>query len=203
MFTMTTVKLAKRVAITVAVTMLLGSCLLFVRSSVTTRASAPSDDCDENCRRELSVARAATAQYHQESRAVKDGFFADAECVEAPDLGAMGIHYANPSRTNDTFVDPAAPEILIYEPQANGDRRLVAVEYFAPVIVNGVPWFGPGAPPNGQYNAAPALFGQTFNGPMPGHNPSMPWHYDLHVWIWRNNPAGMFAPFNPKVSCRQ
>ena len=185
-----------------SVTILLGTGLLLVKGSVATRASSSSGDCDEQCQQDLALARAATAQYHQESRGLDDGFFADAECVEVPGLGGMGIHYANPSRTNDLFVDPASPEILLYEPQANGERHLVAVEYFAPVIVNGAPWFGPGPPPNGQYNAAPVLFGQTFNGPMPGHNAFMPWHYDLHVWIWRNNPAGMFAQFNPKVSCQ-
>ena len=26
-------------------------------------------------------------------------------------------------------------------------------------------------------------------------------HYDRHVWIYRENPNGVFAPFNPKVSC--
>jgi hypothetical protein len=26
-------------------------------------------------------------------------------------------------------------------------------------------------------------------------------HYDLHVWTEVANPAGVFAPFNPKVAC--
>lgn len=26
-------------------------------------------------------------------------------------------------------------------------------------------------------------------------------HYDRHVWIYRDNPNGVFAPFNPKVTC--
>jgi hypothetical protein len=26
-------------------------------------------------------------------------------------------------------------------------------------------------------------------------------HYDLHVWLFRDNPSGEFAPFNPNVSC--
>jgi hypothetical protein len=26
-------------------------------------------------------------------------------------------------------------------------------------------------------------------------------HYDLHVWLYRDNPNGMFAQFNPNVSC--
>ena len=26
--------------------------------------------------------------------------------------------------------------------------------------------------------------------------------FGLHVWLWRNNPSGMFEDFNPKVRCR-
>jgi hypothetical protein len=165
-------------------------------------AIAQSGDCNQQCQEELSQARAATALYHQDSKALEGGFIPDHECVQAPGAGGMGFHYFNLARMNDTSVDPASPELLLYEPQADGSRKLVGVEYFAPVIVNGSPWFGEGPPPNGQYNAAPVLFGRAFNGPMPGHNPYMPWHYDLHVWIWRNNPAGMFALFNPKVICQ-
>src|SRR5438045_1839085 len=27
-------------------------------------------------------------------------------------------------------------------------------------------------------------------------------HYDLHAWLFKNNPLGMFAPTNPDVSCK-
>jgi hypothetical protein len=27
-------------------------------------------------------------------------------------------------------------------------------------------------------------------------------HYQLHVWVWKNNPNGMYFPFNPKVRCQ-
>jgi hypothetical protein len=26
-------------------------------------------------------------------------------------------------------------------------------------------------------------------------------HYDLHVWLWKENPAGLFSPTNPAVKC--
>ncbi|MGC1898542.1 MAG: hypothetical protein WA716_07510, partial [Pseudolabrys sp.] len=26
-------------------------------------------------------------------------------------------------------------------------------------------------------------------------------HYDLHAWLFKNNPLGMFAPTNPDVNC--
>jgi hypothetical protein len=47
----------------------------------------------------------------------------------------------------------------------------------------------------------PFLFDLPFDGPMLGHNPQMPIHYDLHVWLYRHNPAGMFAAWNPLVRC--
>jgi hypothetical protein len=201
MFTKATSKSLRPYGTGFLILMILGASFAFgpAQHSV---AQAAGDDCDQECREQLATARLATARYHQESNALTDGFFPDPICVEAPGLGGMGVHYANPSRTNDLVVDPATPELLLYEPQPDGTRRLIAVEYFLPVIVNGAPWFGPGPPPNGQYNAAPVLFGRAFDGPMPGHEPGMPWHYDQHVWIWRDNPAGMFTPFNPRVSCQ-
>ena len=60
---------------------------------------------------------------------------------------------------------------------------------------------GPDPPPLGFFNSAPSVLGQTFDGPMPGHNSDMPWHYDLHVWFWEDNPGGLFAPFNSALSC--
>jgi hypothetical protein len=26
-------------------------------------------------------------------------------------------------------------------------------------------------------------------------------HYVVHAWIWRHNPSGMFADWNPNVKC--
>jgi hypothetical protein len=47
----------------------------------------------------------------------------------------------------------------------------------------------------------PSVLGVPFDGPMPAHEPGQPIHYDLHMWLWVNNPAGLFAPWNPKVTC--
>ena len=43
---------------------------------------------------------------------------------------------------------------------------------------------------------------ESFDGPMPGHEPGMPVHYDLHAYIWRHNPHGTFTAWNPNVHCR-
>ena len=45
----------------------------------------------------------------------------------------------------------------------------------------------------------PSLFGVPFDGPMLGHEPGMPIHYDLHAWLWKKNPKGKFARWNPTV----
>lgn len=37
---------------------------------------------------------------------------------------------------------------------------------------------------------------------MPEHAPDMGWHHDLHVWVAEENPSGVFAMFNPTISCR-
>ncbi len=102
----------------------------------------------------------------------------------------MGIHYVNQAALGDPAIDPMKPEILNYAPSAGG-LELVAAEYFKV---------------DGDQNLAtdgdrPRVFGRAFDGPMEGHAPGMPRHYDLHVWLWKRNPAGVFAQWNPDVRC--
>ncbi|MFN6965021.1 MAG: hypothetical protein ACK4S4_14825 [Pyrinomonadaceae bacterium] len=147
-------------------------------------AAAPSlneEECrSAECRQALAAARRATARYHDIERAIADGFVPLSPCVSVPGLGTMGIHYGNIGRITNPDVNPARPEVLLYLPDEAGEMRLVAVEYVVPAPL--VP-------------AAPVLFGQTFEY-SPGRNA-----YELHVWAWRHNPAGMFAPFNPSLEC--
>ena len=105
---------------------------------------------------------------------------------EHSDAGGMGFHYMNVANA-DGPVDPAKPTILLYGPDGNGGLELLGAEWWRA-------YTGPGQEP-------PMLGGETFNGPMPGHNEHMPVHYDLHVWTHVANPAGVFAPWNPNVHC--
>jgi hypothetical protein len=166
-------------------------------------ALAQMNECDAQCRRQLNEVVAATAKYHRESEAFADGFWGSDHCRGVPGLGSMGFHYLNLARASNLTVNANEPELLLYEDAPNGGRRLVAVEYFVPVISNGAPWFDQNTPPPVIDNPAPVLFGQTFNGPMAGHEPGDPWHYDLHVWIWKHNPSGLFASYNPMVQCSE
>lgn len=139
----------------------------------------------------LSGLRAATARYHSVKRAVADGFVPSEHCVELPGVGGMGFHYVNPERLTDGVLDPKRPDILLYARGKGGKLRLAGVEWFAVDPDQDL------ATDAGR----PALFGQPFNGPMLGHEPNMPIHFDLHAWVWQHNPAGTFAPWNPTVTC--
>jgi len=99
----------------------------------------------------------------------------------------MGIHFLNVNLMGK--VDPFQPQVLVYQP-VGGKLHLVAAEYFVPLSPD--------------VKQRPQLFGRPFDGPMVGHHPLMPHefkHYDLHVWLWKKNPAGLFAPTNPDFKC--
>jgi hypothetical protein len=146
---------------------------------------------------ELQHARAGLEKYQDPVVAIRDGYFSTLACVEYVKGGAgsihytpggMGVHFLNLQVISPTL-DPAKPQVLIYEPV--GDRlRLAAAEWFVPTEVAGT--------------AHPAIFGQELQGPMEGHVPLQPkglHHYDLHVWLWKDNPAGVFSPTNPAIKC--
>ena len=135
--------------------------------------------------------RAATARYHSVDQALADGFLPTEDCVELPGFGGMGYHFANPRRLAAEGVDPARPSILLYVKDGHGRLRLAGAEWFTPDPDQDL------ATEDGR----PTLFGQPFDGPMPGHGPGMPIHFDLHVWIWQDNPTGMFQAWNPTVTC--
>ena len=169
--------------------------------------SPPAGDFGVNA--QLAVVRQATARFHDLSVAQGAGYSIENEpCVAIP-AGGMGIHAPNVPLILDPTLDPAKPELLLYEPQPGGAYRLVGVEYFQAVIlrnkVTGVeaprldstPW----NPDEFEIvNPRPQLFGQHFHlSPPPA--PNVPWHYALHAWIWAHNPSGMFADWNPTVRC--
>ncbi len=148
---------------------------------------------------DLDAMRAALKKYEDPYVAVHDGYFSTVGCVEIGKPGApghvpykpggMGIHFLNMSLVGPV-PDPSKPPVLLYEPAAGGKLRLTGAEWFVP-LATGV-------------KERPTLWGQKFDGPMMGHPPLLPMdlhHYDLHVWLYKKNPLGMFAPTNPEVKC--
>lgn len=153
----------------------------------------------------LREIRAAVARYHDYANAALAGYSVAGELCVASPAGTMGIHAVNLGLLGAGQVDALRPPILLYVPRADGSLKLVGVEYGNIALANTengpAPWFGAEAPSLGFFNPAPSVLGQTFNGPMAGHNPQMPWHYDLHAWVVENNPTGVFSLWNPSISC--
>lgn len=140
---------------------------------------------------ELQQVRAAVARYHSYDQAAADGYSLEGEpCIASP-AGAMGIHAVNLPLLFDPALDPLRPEILLYIRNGDGELKLVGVEYWKVDADQDLATDGD----------RPSLFGQGFDGPMPGHTPTMPIHYDLHAWVAEANPAGVLALFNPALSC--
>jgi hypothetical protein len=145
---------------------------------------------------EIDALRQAMAKYEDPYVAVRDLYLSTVGCVHYDGStmeghlmypkGAMGVHFVNLAVQGPP--DPLKPNVLIYEPQADGKLKLVAVEWFVPAAA---------------VQERPTLLGQPFQGPMEGHEPLIPqefFHYDLHAWLV-DNPEGMFSPTNPNVSC--
>lgn len=149
--------------------------------------------------RDLAPVRAATAKYHDVNVALADGYQPGGPCTAVPGLGGMGIHFINFDRAFAP-INANEPTVVLFEPTNDG-LKLVAVEYVQFIFQDGRPYTDSAPPRPESIPPAPQLFGQTFDGPMPGHFPGMPWHFDFHVWIWKHNPNGMFTDFNPNVKC--
>jgi len=137
----------------------------------------------------LADVRAATARFQNVDVARANGYVDDGfGCIADPVLGGMGWHLINDALHADPATDPLRPDLLVYEPQKDGRLKLVALEY----EVYRPDWYGAGN------TTPPTLFGREFEAV---DFPGLPPIFGLHVWVWRDNPSGMFADFNPKVAC--
>ncbi|MBW3553335.1 MAG: hypothetical protein KY466_07495 [Gemmatimonadetes bacterium] len=164
---------------------------------------------------DFDAIRAATQKYADVKVALAEGYILPmAICVNATmegqpaQLGAMGLHYIRPDllgiaevapRVNGTgtHTDFLQPGVLVYEPQADGSEKLVAIEN----LVWAKAWKEAGN------TAAPSFHGQEYYymhdnaatevDEAHGFEP----HYELHMWLYKENPAGIFSPFNTATTC--
>lgn len=180
-------------------------------------AMAASAETDAAAAPDLSAVRAATERFADVKVALAEGYIRDpmnmcetaAGMGQAADLGAMGVHYFRPELLgisgppnprvdgNGTHTDFLKPAILIYEPQADGSMELIAVEN----LVFQRAWREAGNTelPSFHGLAYDAMADDPVTDIDEAHNFEP--HYDRHVWIYRENPNGVFAPFNPAVTC--
>jgi hypothetical protein len=147
---------------------------------------------------ELAQVRRATAGFHRVEKATEAGYELGwvngsgvrivAGCVSHPTAGAMGYHYFNAELMADDSVDLRRPEVLVYAPAADGDLKPVAVEWVARSAQSNPPGV----------SQAPSVLGMDMHILVPPPGPAF---YLMHAWVWAENPAGMFADWNPDVSC--
>lgn len=174
-------------------------------------ASAPGEP-------DLAAVRAATERFKDVNVALAEGYVRDpgnmcdaAEMMGKPaSLGVMGIHFFRPDllgitappnprvNGNGTHTDFLKPSILIYEPQQDGSLALVAVENL--VFIKAWEAAGNKQPPSFHGKAYDLMQDDPATTIDEAH--MFEPHYDRHVWIYRDNPNGVFAQFNPNVTCK-
>ena len=178
--------------------------------SATAPASSPAEP-------DLAAIRAATERFRDVNVALAAGYVPapgamceSAEAMGQPaSLGAMGVHFFRPDMLgisappnprvdgNGTHTDFLNPAILIYEPQADGSMELVAVEN----LVFERAWHAAGNRTPPSFHGRP--YEHMVDDPATSRDEAHMFepHYDRHVWLFRDNPNGVFAPFNPNVRC--
>jgi hypothetical protein len=138
----------------------------------------------------VDVVRAATERYKDVAAAEADGYFLQFGCVSGGETGAMGMHFVNGPLVMDGELDPRRPEVVIYEPTPNGGLKLIGADY----LVLADAW-------NAKHSSPPEIMGQLLHLFEAPNRFGLPAFYTLHVWAWKDNPAGTFVNWHTNVSC--
>jgi hypothetical protein len=138
----------------------------------------------------VQAVRKSTWRFRDVKVAEEEGYSLLFGCVSGPDSGAMGLHYVNLPLVGDGVLDPARPEIVIYEAQPDGRLRLIGADF----LVFADAW-------HANNSATPELMGQLMHLFESPNRFGLPAFYTLHVWAWKHNPNGAFVNWHPQVSC--
>jgi hypothetical protein len=128
--------------------------------------------------RDIMTIRNATVQFKTTEAA---GYKRVTDCVEHQPAGAMGYHFQNNSLL-DATLDLGHPEVLVYEKMPDGTFQLNDVEFLVPISA----W---------KSTEPPRIMGQALT------KVDSIGFWFLHVWTWKPDPSGLFAPWNPDVKC--
>jgi hypothetical protein len=179
---------------------------MFIPGSVGTAARDPS----------IAAVKRAAAKYRDVNIAIAEGYTTDGKCTTAQMLGfpasegAMGLHYLRkdllgigppaPGRVTGTgtHTNFLKPSMLVYEPQADGSLKLVAVEN----LVFQSAWRRAGHKQPPKFHGTPYVLLKDDPATKLDEAHNYEPHYELHVWVFRHNPIGLFREFNPMVTCR-
>jgi len=131
--------------------------------------------------RDIATIRDATAGFKTTEAAEAAGYKRVTDCVEYKPAGAMGYHFQN-NALLDTTLDVDHPEVLVYEKKPDGTFKLNGVEFLVPI-------------PAWTSTEPPRIMGQA----LKKADRLGIWY--LHVWTWEPSPSGVFADWNPNVTC--
>lgn len=151
---------------------------------------------------ELEAVRASLSKYRDLAQSETE-FYMAVGCIYYGDIDGGVAQKFDPSMPGemtqvsythliDDALDPEKPEGLIYEQTPDGEFKLAAAVWMLQA---------------GPDTKRPKLFGQEFEGPVKAEKSTPLQHvklvvYELHVWLWRENTAGLFARTNPDLPCR-
>jgi hypothetical protein len=138
----------------------------------------------------VSIVRSSTERFRDVTVAESEGYGLMFGCVSGGDYGAMGLHFVNFPLVIDGQIDATKPEIVLYEPTADGGARITGADF----LVLASDW-------DKTHTSAPELYGQLFHYFEAPNRFGLPPFYTLHVWAWKDNPEGTFTNWNPRVSC--
>jgi hypothetical protein len=139
----------------------------------------------------IKTVRQATARFKDVSVAESEGYALQFGCVSGPDSGAMGLHFVNGALVGRGELDATRPQIVIYEPTADGHLKLIGADF----LLLADAW-------NASHSGPPELMGQLFHLFESPNRFGLPAFYTLHVWAWKDNPNGAFVNWHPNVSCQ-
>ena len=171
-----------------------GVALVSMSMAVALLASAHESSRDAKSSPLVDKVREATSRYRDINVAIAEGWVQGTPCVSGPNEGAMGVHFVLPARIGDGVLKADEPEALIYEPMWSGALRLVGVEF----IVLADDWAAQN--PDG---GAPSLEGHLTHFVGAPNRYGLPAFHEIHVWAWKDNPAGAFADWNTRVTCER
>ena len=144
--------------------------------------------------RDLAQVRRVTARFHDLDAAIEAGYEPDGSTAtepgssrlrRQPHRGGDGLPLLQRELMAEDAVNLLEPEVLVYATGDDGELELVAVEWAAR---------GPNSNPPGRPNRPPCSAEMHILVPAVGF-------HIMHAWVWKPNPAGMFADWNPEVSC--
>jgi hypothetical protein len=138
----------------------------------------------------VKIVRDATERFQDVEVAKAEGYALQFGCVSGSESGAMGMHFVNGALVGDGELDPTRPEIVIYEPLANGKLKLVGADF----LVLADAW-------NAKHANTPEMMGQLFHLFEAPNRFGLPAFYTLHVWAWKESPTGTFVNWHQNVSC--